>query len=527
MHNRYLGGILLVIAIDLLAVCPNSMADIALPKLFSDHMILQQNQSMRISGTADAGERLTVTFSKQTVDAVADEEGHWTAIISTGPAGGPYHLEVASADSDTKVEFHDVLVGEVWICGGQSNMQFPISRSSNAKSEIDAAKKFPTIRVFDVDHNASPEPLDDFAKVDSWFCCSSDSIKEFSAIAYLFGRELGKKLDIPIGLINVSRDGTTLEAWTPFDVLESDGSFSELLKHWEERDEPNNPNRVSNSFNGMVAPLAGFAFRGVIWYQGEGNVGRGAQYRRMFPLMIKSWREKLRQKNCPFYFVQPTPFRYQERTVESLPEIWDAQLKAFKEVSNTGMVVTTDLGDPSNVHPAEKFPVAERLSRWAFAGCYADFINQNEKEKQASTEDEPKLPRASSSNEIESQPKDTEEKESVAKKVASISGPIYESAKVEGDRIVVSFRFSDTKLVLDPAVGNQFTVCGPDRKFVPARVQIIGLNVEVFHAEIPDPVAVRYAWMDTAEASLTNAEGLPASPFRTDDFPLLSDGVEF
>ena len=278
MHHLRISGLLFSgISLAISSFCLPAPADIALPKLFSDHMVLQQKQSMRIRGTADSGEKLTVSFAGQSVDATADSRGRWSAIIQTGPAGGPYQLEVASRDSQTKVVFHDVLVGEIWICGGQSNMQWPINKISTAEAEIEKAKDFPNIRVFNVDHSASVEPMNDFVNVNPWFCCSPESIKEFSAVAYFFGRELSRDLKVPIGLINVSRDGTTLEAWTPYDTIQNDGRFTELLNHWEERNEPNNPNRVSNSFNAMVAPLKGFAFRGIIWYQGEANVGRGAQ----------------------------------------------------------------------------------------------------------------------------------------------------------------------------------------------------------------------------------------------------------
>ena len=526
-----LSGCLSILAFGFLTWVANlANADIELPKLFSDHMVLQQNQSMRIKGNADAEESLTVMFNGQTIDTVADKNGKWSAIIATGPAGGPYQLEIASNNSETKVVVSDVLVGEVWICGGQSNMVFPVSQSANAQRDIEVAKNFPTIRGFNVAAQASVQPLDDFVEVDSWFCCSPDSIKDFSAVAYLFGRELSRKLDVPIGLINVAADNTTLEAWTPYDSLQEEGSFEQLLAHWQERSEPTNPNRVSNSYNAMVAPLARFGFRGVIWYQGEANVGRGAQYRRMFPLMIESWRKKLGQPDCPFLFVQPTPYRYRERPVEALPELWDAQLRTLTDLSNTGMVVTTDLGDVKNNRPANKSEVARRLTLWAFAGCYAELVSQSKAvsdEKKASEQIQPAVRSESDATSDQSGEKQQTLASFDPDQSIVASGPLFESADTQAGAIVICFKMATSGLVLSETVDHGITICGEDRKFVPAQVKLEGQRLIVSHPSISKPVAARYAWHDTAQSTLKNTSGLPASPFRTDQFPLTSDGVEF
>ena len=490
------------------------MADIELSKLFSDHMVLQQNQTMRIHGRADAKEELRISFHKQVVETVAAENGKWSAIIHTGPAGGPFSLQIASKNSETKVVISDVLVGEVWICGGQSNMSFPVSKSKNSKQDIESAKKYSTIRGFNVVQNSSVQPLSDFAHVDSWFCCSTESIKNFSAVAYLFGRELNRELNVPIGLICVAAEGTTLEAWTPYDALQKDGSFERLLEHWRERGEPTNPNRVSNSYNAMVAPIAGFAFRGVIWHQGEANLGRGAQYRRLFPVMISSWRKKLGQPQCPFLFVQPTPFRYAECPKEALPEIWDAQLRTFNRLGNMGMVVTTDLACSESNQPKNKLPVSRRLSNWAFEGCYLGIIAEKRRRKLDAykPDDKDRTDRTLTSNEISE------------KRIAS--GPIFQSANVVDNRMIVKFRTSCELLKLEEP-DHGFTICGEDRNFLSAEVRVVGKQLIVTHPEIATPVAVRYGWTDTAKPSLTDDSGLPASPFRSDEFPLLSDGVEF
>ena len=514
-----------------LLVAPTAVADIELPKLFSDHMVLQQHQTMRINGSADANEALAVSFNGQVVEAVADKNGNWSAIIRTGPAGGPYQLEVASRDSQTKVVFNDVLVGEVWICSGQSNMLFPVDNSKLAQQSIEAAKDYPTIRGFNVAPTASVQPLKDFANVDSWFCCAADSIKDFSAIAYLFGRELNRKLDVPIGLILVAAERTTLESWTPYDTLKQDGSFDQLLMHWEERGEPTNQNRVSNSFNAMVAPLSGFGFRGVIWCHGEANLGRGAQYGRILPLMIQSWRKKLGQHECPFLFVQPTPFRYTERPVEGLPEIWDAQLKTFMSMPGTGMVVTTDLADEQSNQPANKLPVAQRLSKWAFSGCYKQMLAKKMKSPDVGAP----IPALVDQNGDEKSNKTERSDGAADKTLISLevpaklvaSGPIFESAEIDGNKIVINFSQIGSALRLDPTTEHGFTICGEDREFVPAEAMLKGQQMIIYHPEISAPIAVRYGWTDTAKPTLKNSSGLPASSFRTDEFPLLSDGVEF
>ena len=500
---------------------PDVDADIVLPKLFSDHMVLQQNQSIRVWGTAKAAENLTVRFAGQSVNTVADGSGYWSAMISTGRAGGPYELEIASADLETKVVFHDVLVGEVWICGGQSNMNWPMGKSSDGEQAIKTSVENSEIRVFNVLNNVSPEPLDDFGNVQPWFDCTPESIKDCSAIAYYFGREIRNKLKVPIGLINVSRDGSTLEAWTPYAALENDGRFTELLEHWEQRKEPANPNRVSNSYNGMVAPLAGYAFRGIIWYQGEANVGRGAQYQRMFPVMINGWRSNLRHNDCPFYFVQLAPFRYEGHTVEALPEIWDAQLRTMKSVSKIGMVVTTDVGDAEQIHPENKLTVAQRLSLWALGSCYADDRERVEADSIASAK--------RSIGPSATDPEDVVGNNGGASSQPvpiGFSGPIYESSSIDGNKVVITFRFA-TKLEFDKLKEHGFTICGSDREFKAAQIALQDTKVVVSHPDIPEPIAVRYNWLDTPQNNLINSDGLPASPFRTDNFPLQSDGIEF
>lgn len=561
-------------------------ADIALPKIFSDHMVLQRERSMRVWGTAEPKQELMVKLSDQEVATVADAQGNWAAVISTGPAGGPFQLEIKAVDESTKVLFSNVLVGEVWICGGESNMQMTVGETENADVMIEAAKRFPKLRLFNVAHHAANEPLEDFAKVDPWFCCSSDTVRNFSAIGYCFGCNLQQALQVPVGIINVSRSATTIEAWTPYLAVEKDGSFTELLNHWKENNAPNNPNRISNSFNGMIAPLTRFPVAGVNWYQGETNVGRGAQYRRLLPLMIKSWRKQFQSPELPFLFVQLAPYRYEDHSRSALPEIWDAQLETFKSVANCGMIVSGDIGDLESVTPSNKIPVAQRLSRWALANYYqppkpansnkgkesttesnssaAESPNQpepasdaqrssvqlNEPEQQPGGEDAANLassldqPQASDqsprqlaeSNQqsIEGGSQLVEEKleedktlTSTAQPKVNFCGPIYRSFKIEGDRIIVSFSNADSGLFASDSTELHITICGDDREFKAAETSIEGSRLILRNPDISKPIAVRYAWHDTAESTLFSRQGLPASPFRTDDFPLSSEGTEF
>ena len=517
-------------------------------------MVLQQNRSMRIWGTAEPEEGLTVTFAERAVKTTADKAGNWSTVIETGSAGGPYQLTIAADDESRKVVFDNVLVGEVWLCCGQGNMQMKVRDSENAKSAVDSAKSFPQLRMFTAEQHATSTPIKDFVKVKPWYCCSEETINEFSAVAFYFGRHLQESIRVPIGVINVARAGTTLEAWTPYEGLENEGSFDGLLEHWKERDDPSNPSCVSCSFNGMIAPLTRFPVAGIIWYQGEANVGRGAQYARMFPTMIRSWREQFKSPDLPFYFVQLAPHRYEDYPRDALAEIWEAQLKTQESVPHTGIVPTIDVGDPGSLIPSNKLTIGRRLSRLAIANRYAKEETglPTEPEPAAVPADEPTVggpsadsadltnsadiadsdaPSASDNGQTtEGSSGDSETTVVTREAEWVVSGPKFQSAKVDGDQIVITFRNTGSGLVLHPEHKQQFTICDEDRQFVPADVTIDGPNgtrLILRNKDITQPVAARYAWQDTAKSALSNKEGLPAFPFRTDDFPLISSEVEF
>ena len=524
-------------------------------------MVLQRNKSVRVWGTANPEEKLTVKLGEQIAAATADTKGRWSTMIKTGPAGGPFEIEVSVEGSETKVVVRNVMIGEVWICAGQSNMEWPVSETVGAESEIELAKDFPNLRLFTVEHQSVASPQADFARVKSWSLCTPDSVKDFSAVAYFFGRELSQKLKIPIGLINTSWGGTRCEAWMSYESLEADGSFQALLNYWAERNDPTNQNRVATIYNGMVAPLVGYPFQGVIWYQGEANVGRGNQYRRLLPALIKDWRKNLNQGDFPFYFVQLAPYRYENQSPEALPEIWDAQLATFKSVTNTGMVVTTDIGNVRNIHPRNKKEVGRRLSLWFLANIddpgsdrtrpatdTPTSTRQNasqgkpnetrtETRVNSSVADSRRTDSGSQNGQLPSHiaettgsirpQSDARQKPSSSDPAIVCSGPIYESIAISGGDARLTFKYAKGLQTRNQEPPTCFLVCGEDRKFVPAVARIEDEFIVVNSPDISKPIAVRFAWDDSAQPNLFNSQGLPASPFRTDEFDLPSKGIEY
>lgn len=482
----------------LILVClsqATALADITLPKLFSDHMVLQRNSSVPVWGTASPGEKLKVSFGDVEYKVTANPSGDWSTLVKTGAAGGPFELKVSSEDSELKVGFTDVMVGDVWICSGQSNMNWPVEKALNPETEIEKAKNFPSVRLFSIETSASPKPLEDFGVVKPWAVCAPDSVKDFSAVGYFFGRELSKKLeDVPIGLINSSWGGTRCEAWTSREALEEVESLAPLLKHWDDQKETvTSRNHPANIYNAMVNPMTRFPIRGFIWYQGEANVGRGHQYATLFPTLIGDWRKRFGSPSLPFYFVQLAPYQYSGRGENALQELWDAQLQTAQKVSGTGMVVTTDVGNLTDVHPRNKQAVGQRLALMALKDEYGTEISDDPIESEACS-------------------------------------PLFESISKSGAQVRVTFRNTGKSLRLQnqDTTLKGFTLCGEDGVFHPAVATIMDeVVVELICAKVPEPKEVRYGWGPDFEMNLTNDAGLPASPFRTDDFPLESEGKNF
>ena len=626
-------------------------AKIELPAIFGDNMVLQQGQTIKIWGTASPGRMVTIQFNNQTKRALVSGEGNWRISLKPEPVGGPFVLNVLGLDT---LNFKNIMVGEVWVCSGQSNMEWSVANSKNPNEEITHAN-YPNIRLITVKRALSNQPKTDF-KTDGWVECSPNTIENFSAVGYYFGRTLYQNLDIPIGLIHTSWGGTPSEAWTSSNSLKklddfrqlaidvendtlteevalkrhqqkvnewndlvakndiglnanttwkdvnydiSDWKSIQLPQHWEEaglpdfnglvwfRKEieipeswknqdltvnlgpiddvdvtwfngqkignmdrynqirkynissslvnisknnisvrvldtggaggfwgkpeqmklystsgdsislagewyfqaslnladlpqmprsPRNSNRSTVLYNAMIAPLIPFAIKGAIWYQGESNAGRAFQYRTLFPTMINDWRTNWRQGDFPFIFVQLA--NYQQTKPEPVDDSWaelrEAQLMTLS-LPNTGMAVTIDIGEANDIHPKNKQDVGKRLALNALNKVY----NKNVK----------------------------------------YSGPMYKSMSIDGNKIRLKFEHTADGLVAKGEKLTGFAIAGSDQKYVWAEAKIEGKNIIVSSPQITSPVAVRYAWATNPICNLYNSEGLPASPFRTEDWP--------
>lgn len=456
----------------ILIAAASAQADVRLPKIFGDHMVLQQKLPIQVWGWADAGEEVTVSIGEKKATATAAADGKWKVTLDAMEAGGPVEMTVAGKNSITLT---DVLVGEVWVGSGQSNMQWTVAASDNAEQEI-AAADCPQIRLFTVARKVAAEPQEDVEG--AWTTATPETVKNFSAVAYFFGRELHKELDVPVGMINTSWGGTIVEAWTSHETLQSDPDFQPILERSKNFQE-NNPNQASVLYNGMIKGLIPFGIRGAIWYQGESNVNRAEQYAELFPAFIADWRKNWGQGDFPFLFVQLAPFRYQGQDPRSLAELWEAQLKTLS-VINTGMAVTTDIGNVKDIHPKNKQEVGRRLALWARAAVYGQDV--------------------------------------------VYSGPLYKSMQVEDNKVRLSFKHAEGGLVAKDGELTHFQIAGDDGEFVPAKATIEGETIVVSSDQVEKPAAVRFAWDDVAEPNLFNAAGLPASPFRTDTFPMVTAG---
>ena len=483
-------------------------SDVRLPAVFGDHMVLQRESPVPVWGWADMGETVTVSVAGQTKTTSAGADGRWMVKLDPlKPGADPVELTVAGKNSRT---IKDVLVGEVWIGSGQSNMVWPVNRSLDHEKEIAAADQ-PQIRLFQVKNAVADAPKSDVEG--SWSICSPESVPNFSAVAYFFGRELRKSLDVPVGLIQSAWGGTPAESWTTNATLAADPMLRPIQERWEKRMAeypaakaekkpeppgpgwppmgPDHPHQPSCLWNAMIHPLVPFAIRGAIWYQGENNADRAFQYRTLFPAMIKDWRAAWGAA-FPFFFVQLAAFKdpVAEPADAKWAELREAQTMALA-LPNTGQASAIDIGDPKDIHPKNKQEVGRRLALIALATTYG--------------------------------------------KGGVYSGPTYESKAVDNDKVRIKFSNVGGGLIGAPSPSAKasgdgreaplrgFAVAGEDRKFVWADAAIAGDAVVVSSPKVPKPVAVRYAWADYPEGNLTNKEGLPANPFRTDDWPGLTD----
>ena len=503
----------------LLLITAGARANVTLPDVINSSMVLQRGQAIPIWGKADPGESVTVKFGNQTKTASADAEGKW--IIRLGAMHASATPATMIIEGKNRLELKDIMVGEVWLVAGQSNMQRLLSETADGEAAI-ASANHPLIRLFNVSRQVAfkhaPPPLG------VWRGCTPDSVKEFSAAGYYFGVELERELNVPIGLINSSYGGSQAEAWTPVEDLWASpdlkptvdrtkiweeerprvkAEYDEAIKKWRaEADKakaagarpqpsPAVPDalreyRVAASiYDGMVAPLIPFALRGAFWYQGESNEARAQQYGLLLPAMIKAWRERWGEGDFPFGIIQLP--NYRDPKPEPADEPWsfirEAQRRTALTMRNTGLIVTIDIGEAHDIHPKNKLDVGKRMARWALSEAYGRKITR--------------------------------------------TGPLLRAAKVSGQKMVLTFDDAGAGLKIgDGDKLEEFAIAGADHKWVWAEAKITGKNqVEVWSPAVTQPLAVRYAFNNNPKRpNLTNESGLPASPFRTDDWPGPTDG---
>jgi sialate O-acetylesterase len=481
-------------------------AEVRLPGLFSDNMVLQQGMKVPVWGWANDGEAITVSFLNRTASTVA-RDGKWRVNLSRLEARSVGMFTVSTKTQT--IQYTNVLVGDVWICSGQSNMEFPLSRSYASADDIAAATNG-LIRLFLVPKLKAEAPVADVKA--RWELCTPESAARFSAVGYYFGRALHpvtqRSFPSPVGLIGTYWGGSPAEVWMSHQALAADSRYqAEILAPADKAQQSlrravadfekekaaaeaagtpftKRPPRASwipsELYNGMIAPLQPYAIQGAIWYQGEANAGRAEQYRSLFPDMIRNWRSAW-GRDFTFLCVQLAPYKViQAQPGESdWAELREAQLLATKVLPKVGMAVITDVGDEKDIHPTKKQPVGERLALAARAIAGAE-----------------KIP---------------------------FSGPLYRSMKRQDGHIVLTFEHAGDGLVAKDGDLKGFTICGEDRKWVWATAKIQTKDTIIVNSpEVPQPVAVRFGWADYPVVNLWNQDGLPATPFRTDDFPLIT-----
>lgn len=445
---------------------------LSLASIFSDHMVLQRDVKLPIWGTAAPGAKVEVQLAGTTKEATADKDGKWLVSFNPlKPGGGPLELSVKSGDET--IHMTDILVGDVWVASGQSNMEWPMKLTNDAESEI-AAADWPEIRFVDVPNVVSSTPLDSF-KSAGWQPVKPENIGDFSAVAYFFARDLHKELNVPIGLIGCNWGGTPMEAWTSREALETSETFKGALAYADkepqtEEEKTNRKNLLHHQpaalFNGMLSSVIPYGIRGAIWYQGESNAGRHGEYAELSKLMIADWRNRWGQGEFPFLLVQLAAF---EPGGENWPPLREAQTETL-ESPNTGMAVAIDIGDQKDIHPRNKQDVGKRLALAARKVAFGEDI--------------------------------------------VYSGPIYKELKVADGKAHVTFDHVGGGLKAEGELKG-FEVAGADGKFVPAKAAIEGTEVIISADGVGEPEVVRYNWAAFPDGNLFNAEGLPAVPFRT------------
>jgi sialate O-acetylesterase len=445
-----------------------SSAKVVLPSVFSDNMILQQNSEAAIWGWAGAGENLKIVAGWNTADTVkvkAGNDAKWTATLKTVGAGGPYSIQIFGSSN---VELKNVMLGEVWICSGQSNMEWSVN-SNILNGEEEAAKaNHPNIRIFHIPKIGAGYPQQTCNA--TWTVCTPETMRSTSAVGYFFARELQQKLNVPVGIIISAWGGTPAEVWIEKSRIENNvelykNRYTEKYDWW--------PGDPGICYNSMIAPVVPFAIAGAIWYQGESNCVNHKIYASLMKTLIENWRSDFK-KEFPFYFVQIAPYNYGENGTSEY--VREQQAKTEKIVPNTGMVVVSDLVDNiKDIHPRNKLDVGKRLANFALAETYKQ-------------------------------------------EVGAYKSPAFQSMQITGNEIRLSFENVLTDLKSTGKNPAQFLVAGADQKFVPATAKIEGKNILISSKEIKNPVAVRFCFDDTSMPDVFSTEGYPLAPFRTDNW---------
>ena len=454
-------------------------AEVRLPKIFSSNMVLQQGRENPIWGWADKGEKIILEINGKIIKTKAGVDGKWKALLPVMDYGGPHTLNIKGKNT---LQLGNILIGEVWVCSGQSNMEMLVKSCLNAETEI-ASSNYPEIRLFSVPKAVSNSAKDDIEK-GNWVNCSPENVPGFSGIGYFFGRYIHQQLKVPVGIINSSYGGSKIQCWMSETAAQNDPelivTYRKMKELVPEKVDAKMRNELTSVlFNAMINPIIPYGMKGIIWYQGESDRGAPEQYKRTFPAMINDWRKLWMQKDFPFLFVSLANYRkpLNEPGESDWAEIREAQTTALS-LPNTGMALAIDLGEAENIHPLNKQEVARRLGLNAMKLAYSKDI--------------------------------------------VCSSPIFSSMQTKGNHALIRYNTDGKSLMVKDLYGyiRGFAVAGSDKKFYWAKAELLDSNViRVYSPKVDRPVAVRYGWSNNpSDLNLYNLEGLPANPFRTDDW---------
>ena len=461
--------------IVLLLFCNNtSFAKIKLPNIIASNMVLQRNTTVKIWGWASPGEKISIKTSwiSETLKIITPENGRWEITMKTTLSKEPQTIQLKSIESNINLD--NILFGEVWICSGQSNMRMPL-KGYTGQPTFDgnlsvATSKNPNLRLFSITENGSPTPLDSVSNYKKWDGASSENVKDFSAVAYFYGKQLQEILDVPVGLIMTSWGGTRIQPWMSKEAVTPFLDVNKVKKDTTEKYK-----RIPSAiFNAMIHPITSYTIKGAIWYQGETNRDEPKLYQKLLPEMVKDWRKQWNIGDFPFYYVQIAPNKYIDKSNSQFQR--EAQLKASEVIPNSGMAVLSDVGSTQTIHPPRKKEVAERLLFIALNKTYG-------------------------------------------MKDVDCTGPVYKSMTEKEGALFLSFDAAETGIFSPETEVSCFEIAGEDKVFYPAKAEIIShKQVKVSSLNVKVPVAVRYGWNNWFEGTLYDNNMLPASSFRTDDW---------